>query len=413
MLIHILKITFKILWRRKFFTFICLFGIGFSLMILIVAASFYEHAFGLRPWDQKKARMLYVKTLLLKGDYSRYSGFPSFQFLDKYIKHLKTPEAVSLYSRKHKVPIFENNVKTSVALKYTDDTFWEMFEFVFDEGNHYGKRDLDKASKVAVISQKTKKELFGTASPLGKTIKIKNEQFKIIGVVNDVTEFFNEAYADVWLPHTTIANKYADFWFKGNFSAILLAASKKDLTKIKTEFRQTIKKVTFPPGSQFHTIEVPLLSKKSETISRLLNKKTSEIDESVFYFFVFGAILLFMLLPILNLINLNISRIAERSAEIGVRRAFGATKWHLLGQFVIENTVLTAMAGIVAFFASYFVLKLITLIGIFHFVDFSINTRVLLVGITLTLFFGILSGVYPAYRMAKQNPVESLTKPRA
>jgi putative ABC transport system permease protein len=118
--------------------------------------------------------------------------------------------------------------------------------------------------------------------------------------------------------------------------------------------------------------------------------------------------LLFALLPAVNLVNLNMSRIMERASEIGVRKAFGASSWTLVGQFVAENLVLTLLGGAAGLAAAAAVLEAINATGLIPYARFSVNLRVFLYGIGLSLFFGLLSGVYPAWRMSRLHPVQAL-----
>jgi putative ABC transport system permease protein len=115
-----------------------------------------------------------------------------------------------------------------------------------------------------------------------------------------------------------------------------------------------------------------------------------------------------MLLPTVNLININVSRILERASEIGVRKTFGASSWTLVGQFVIENVVLTLIGGLIGFVLSFAVLRGITAAGILAHAEFHMNYRVFLIGMLMTLFFGLFSGVYPAWRMSRLHPVQAL-----
>jgi putative ABC transport system permease protein len=115
-----------------------------------------------------------------------------------------------------------------------------------------------------------------------------------------------------------------------------------------------------------------------------------------------------MLLPTINLININISRIMERASEIGVRKAFGASSWTLVGQFIIENVILTLLGGAIGFAMSRFVLQFITGSGWFPYAEFHLNHRIFLGGFILAVFFGVLSGVYPAWRMSRLHPVQAL-----
>jgi putative ABC transport system permease protein len=118
--------------------------------------------------------------------------------------------------------------------------------------------------------------------------------------------------------------------------------------------------------------------------------------------------LLFMLLPAINLVNMNISRIFERVSEIGVRKAFGASTGHLVGQFIVENIVLALVGGAIGFLLSLWALHLINASGWIPNADFRMNPRIFLYGLGLAVFFGVLSGAYPAWRMARLDPIEAL-----
>jgi putative ABC transport system permease protein len=117
---------------------------------------------------------------------------------------------------------------------------------------------------------------------------------------------------------------------------------------------------------------------------------------------------LFMLLPTINLINLNISRILERASEIGVRKSFGARSSHLITQFMLENIILTCIGGVIGFALALLSMYFISLSGVVPFHSFEINFRVLAAAVSAILFFGILSGVYPAWKMSRMNPINAL-----
>jgi putative ABC transport system permease protein len=121
-----------------------------------------------------------------------------------------------------------------------------------------------------------------------------------------------------------------------------------------------------------------------------------------------GLALLFMLLPTINLVNLNVSRIMERASEIGVRKAFGASSRTLVGQFVVENVVLTLMGGVLGLLLSVLALDGLSASGLLQYAHFDLNVRIFAYAVGLALFFGVFSGVYPAWRMSRLHPVEAL-----
>ena len=118
--------------------------------------------------------------------------------------------------------------------------------------------------------------------------------------------------------------------------------------------------------------------------------------------------LLFITLPTVNLINVNISRILERASEIGVRKAFGAPTRTLIAQFVVENVLLTLAGGVIGLLLSVFVLRALNQSGLVPDAAFGVNLRVFAYATALALAFGLISGVYPAWRMARLHPVEAL-----
>ncbi|RYD69933.1 MAG: FtsX-like permease family protein, partial [Sphingobacteriales bacterium] len=119
-------------------------------------------------------------------------------------------------------------------------------------------------------------------------------------------------------------------------------------------------------------------------------------------------VLLFLLLPTINLVNINITRIMERSSEIGVRKAFGASSKTLVYQFMVENLILTFLGGIIGVVLSAIIIYLINGANLISNMHLSINFTVLFYSLIACLLFGLVSGVYPAWRMSKLNVVKAL-----
>jgi len=118
--------------------------------------------------------------------------------------------------------------------------------------------------------------------------------------------------------------------------------------------------------------------------------------------------LLFLLLPTINLVNINITRILERSSEIGVRKAFGASSKTLVYQFLVENMILTFLGAFIGVVLSAVTIKLINKANLISNMHLSINLTVLFYSLIACLFFGLISGVYPAWIMSRLNVVKAL-----
>jgi len=116
--------------------------------------------------------------------------------------------------------------------------------------------------------------------------------------------------------------------------------------------------------------------------------------------------LLFMLLPAVNMINLNIGRIMERASEIGLRKAAGAPMRALVGQFIFENLVLAALGGILAFATAPLVLGVVN--DVVRYGQLRLSLPVFAAGLVSVAIFGVLSGAYPAWKMARLDPAAAL-----
>jgi putative ABC transport system permease protein len=119
-------------------------------------------------------------------------------------------------------------------------------------------------------------------------------------------------------------------------------------------------------------------------------------------------VFLFLLLPTINLVNINITRIMERSSEIGVRKAFGASSKTLVYQFLVENVIFTFLGGLIGVMLSIIAIMIFNRSNAVPNLDLSLNFTVLFFGLVVCLLFGLLSGVYPAWRMSRLNVVSAL-----
>jgi putative ABC transport system permease protein len=405
MLKNYFKIALVVLRRRKFFTFISLFGISFTLTILIVLTAFIDKVVGDSYPDKKRDRSLYINTIIESSKNGMSSGALSFYFLNRYAATLKTAQRVTIFSGFGGTNTYVNNKKIAINFKYTDANYWNILDYDFIEGKPFNETQVQNADLVAVISEDARKSYFGDDGPvIGKYIEADNVRYRVCGVVKNVPVTTFMLYSDIYLPYTVSKMDFRDMSYRGGYMAILLGASAADVQRMHEEYEQVVQRIPME-SKDFDKI----YSHADSYIRSYVN--TGNEDQSGVAI-ALGAIavfvLLVMLLPTLNLVNINVTRILERSSEIGVRKAFGASSKTLVYQFIVENLILTLLGGLVGIVISLIVLQVINSAGLIPNLSLSINLTVLGYTLITCLFFGLLSGVYPAWRMSRINVVEAL-----
>jgi len=408
MLKNYIKIAWKVLLRRKFFTFVSLFGIVFTLLVLMVVAAFIDNIFSPGKAGSRFDRTLLVRRIELKAERSSIYSSPGYYFLDRYVRPMQQPEMVTFHSRTGEAVSYVRGRKLELSVKHADAVFWDVMEFDFLEGRPYDQIEVENADHVAVITQRTAEQAFGEGSAVGELFETSDGTFRVVGVIPQEQIPSEDAHADMYVP-STLDNftKSLDRLY-GRYIGYVVVPDGVDDDLVKQEFDQRMEQVREDFKGEYDSIACLIGSPADNAINHLMPGRTQVHNRSLVLGGIVILMVLFMLFPAINLVNINISRIIERSSEVGVRRAFGASKRALVGQFLVENIVLTLIGGAIAFVLSIFVLDAITSSGLIPFGKFGFNLKVFLYAVALCLFFGVFSGVLPAYRMSRLHPVEAL-----
>src|SRR5436190_19290195 len=197
-----IKLSLKVLGRRKFFPFISLFGITMTLIVLVVATAVLDDAFEPHAPQSRFDRVLGISRVSMIGPHDSESMNPGFALVRDYVYNLPGIEAASAYSEPSSIAIYRNG-RNDAQLKRTDAAYWRILDFHFLEGRPFSADEEQRGALVAVISDDLRKRLFEHGSALDKTIEIDGRNFRIIGVVPAVPITRFAAWADVWVPHTT------------------------------------------------------------------------------------------------------------------------------------------------------------------------------------------------------------------
>jgi putative ABC transport system permease protein len=259
---------------------------------------------------------------------------------------------------------------------------------------------------VAVLAQPLAARLFGSANPLGRKVEAGGQVFTVIGVVEQAMHLY--AYADMWVPVTTYPSTQYRHQMTGNFFGLLLAHSADELPSIRQHVAQVSKGIRFSEPHEFDIVHMWADTKLDLVARTLTGSHELDSGSGKVLAIIAAVMLLFMLLPALNLVNLNMGRILERSTEIGVRKAFGASNTQLVLQLVLENVALCIAGGMIALLCAQGVLLWLQAYGPIPALQVSLNLPVFGWGLLLTVIFGVLSGVVPAWKMARLDPVHAL-----
>jgi putative ABC transport system permease protein len=409
MLRNYLLTAWKVFMRRKLFTAINLVCIVLTLVVLTVITALLETAFWPSGVEGKSERFLQVYGMRSESADHRTvrTELLGFKTIDKYLKPMAGVERVSAFTTPATVSVYQGDRVSELQMRRVDADYWRILDFKLLAGRLPNADDESVGRFVAVINATTAHRLFGDAPAVGQKISVGGQMFEVIGVVEDVIHM--NAYGDIWAPLYTFPSGTWRNELTGNFAALLLARQPSDLPRVQREVERIAKTfVTEDPHTYATTVF--WADSKLDLVARELlgNKEQTDSGGSTLLAWIAIAMLLFMLLPALNLVNLNTGRILERSSEIGVRKAFGATSRQLAGQLVVENVLLCLAGGLIGLAMTRVVLWWLETAQLIPYLKVGLNPSVFACGMLLAFVFGLLSGLIPAWKMSRLDPVHAL-----
>lgn len=441
MITNYLKIAIKSLRRNPFFTSVNLFGIAFTLMLLVLVASLYESNLGnLKPLTYKSDMVVMNRGMLRDVNYDTAYTFkktmvggeeqvdtqmqisreflggwyenPGYFLLDKYFRAVPGTRERTFFEDRLQRDVFVNDQKMSFHVNHTDDAYWRVFDFEFTEGRPYSHQEFESGANVAVITTVAARSIFGRDKDVvGQTFQTNARNYEVVGVVEPASSFVSMVNQDLFFPYTQLsASVLTSRDYIGNFTAVHLASKNVDRRNVIAEINHITSKIPMPDDQSYYEELTLLAADFDAAIANGMAPVSDEDPElawTILRIIIICIVLLFITVPTLNLINLNVSRIMERSSEIGVRKAFGATTSMIARQLLFENVVLTILGAIFGFLAALGMIALINNVAS-HLFTLRFNGTVFLYGVILTFVFGVISGLLPAYRTSKIHVVEAL-----
>lgn len=277
----------------------------------------------------------------------------------------------------------------------------KIFDLSPAQGAFFGEEEAKGYSDVVVIGAKIKKELFGASEALGQKIKIQNRTFRIIGILpaKGQVSFYNFDETAI-IPYTT-AQKYI-FGIKYFHRFIIQASSEDKVSQAVREVTTTLRNshgITDPEKDDF------FVETQADIVDRL------GVITDVLTLFLASVAAISLVVGGIGIMNIMIVSVTERTREIGLRKAVGATEKDILIQFLLEAVILTLIGGIIGillgtFFSLISSIILGKVIGFGW--QFTFPAQAAILGLIVSVLVGLVFGLYPARRASLKSPIEAL-----
>ncbi|AZQ64676.1 ABC transporter permease [Flammeovirga pectinis] len=403
-----LKLAWHSLLKNPFFSFIILFGISITIMVVLFIGSILETSYGNNGAYKNIDNVLIAKDLKVIRTKDNGWSSSSFHYIvyKDYISNMTIPKEIALYENDGVGNLYYEDLGRKIERKNIDHRFTTIFPLDIVKGRGFIEEDITQYKKVILLTDQLAEDLFGEENPIGKKVKTYSDFYEVVGIVKQENKLRSEVYADIYTPidiNTPVNHEWHTFM--GGVTVCMLFDNKDDLQMGVDEFNQIIATLPLDASKNESEITAKALTEKGWLFYQMLDVE----DPKMYYVYVFIVALICLGIPALSLINLNITRVAERSSEIGIRKAFGASSIDLLKQLLIENLVTTLIGGIIGFILASLC---IFLVNYFSWMGqnetLEINGILLVYGLTCTLLFSLLSGFYPALKISKFDIISSL-----
>ncbi|MFN4131554.1 MAG: ABC transporter permease [Caldimicrobium sp.] len=386
--------------HKKLRLFLSLLGIIIGVFSLLVMHTFGESA--------KKKTLQEIETfgpeiiMVLSGQ-ARIRGGRAIQIEQTTTLKLEDVEALKKLSDINYIsPIFTRSspvraqgINLNTVINGVNEEYLKLRKFSLSEGRNFQKEEILSFKKVAILGAKVKKELFGENSPIGERILISRLPFEVIGVLSNIgVDASNEDQDNqILVPITTAMSALFNVdYLTGIYISVrdpsLVPYLEKEIEKILLKRHRVSSK-----EKDFNII-------KAEDLLQV-RMKTSSLFTSL----VQSISLLSLLVGSLGVTAIMLLSVNERRKEIGLRMALGATKRKIITQFLIESIFISFLGGFIGILLG--ALSVFILLPLFNY-PLVFPMKPIIVTSGLTISFGLLAGIYPAFKASQIDPAQLL-----
>jgi putative ABC transport system permease protein len=315
---------------------------------------------------------------------------------ERFKEMAKLPVAVAptLWSLEN---LKSNGLKApSTIIMGTTAEYLATTNFTFNEGRFFNDFESKSSRNVVVIGSEVAKTLFPNVSPLEKTMKIGAYNYKIVGVLSEVGSFIMGSWnpdKEVFVPVGTIYKNFLSSNFR-SVTIVIRASNTGMIAETREEAEGIMRKVR---GLKFN--------KENDFSVNQQEGLTQQYDQTVGVIQTAGLFItgLSLFVGAIGIMNIMFVSVKERTKEIGIRKAIGAKRRTIWGQFITEATIICLMGGLIGLIGAILLSMIVN-----QFLPTSVQFDSVILAIVISIITGLIAGFAPAYTAAKMDPVEAL-----
>lgn len=311
------------------------------------------------------------------------------------IAKLEGVKAASPMTNGSYVVIYQNkNWTTSVA--GVNSNFQDVNNWTMTSGRFFSDKNVLNRERVAVVGQTVVKNLFTDEDPVGKEIRVKNIPFRVIGVLKSKGNgtMGNDQDDTVLIPYTTSMERVEGIDYLRR--VYVVAKDDGGIDRLQADIENLLRVRHNIKDTNLDDFNIQNMKSIMETVAQTTGTFTLFLGAVAAISLVVGGI---------GIMNIMLVSVTERTREIGVRKALGATYSVIVTQFLIEAVVISLMGG---FIGIAFGIGASKVIGMVSGMSTIVSVPTIIMSFAFSMAIGLIFGIYPARKAAKLNPIDAL-----
>jgi len=418
MIKNYLKIAYRSLLRHPGYAFINVFGFSIGLVCCLLILLYVRHELSYDRYHEKADRMYRVTIDAFVGGQEIKAPLAAAPFAESLVSNFPEVESATRIFRSSFVGMdeisveYEENTFLESRFYYVDSTFFDVFTTSMVNGSR--ERLLAEPNTV-VLTRSTAQKYFGAANPIGRVVRVNDQtEMRVTGVVEDVPAASHWRY-DMLASLSTLPISRAPNWFSNPFTTYFTVSEGTNITDLEHKLGAFIREQIAPQMKEVLGVGIEdflasggryEFSSQAVTDIHLHSNLSYELEANsdIRYVYTFSIVaLLILIIAAFNFMNLATARSANRSQEVGVRKALGSNRNQLVAQFLLESILLSiASMGIALALVGALLPYFNQWLGISVSLPFNAMWFIAVLGIAV-LAVGLLSGLYPAFYLTAFN----------